>query len=64
LLIAVAVAVFVLEDIVDDDEELLPLSDAGPVCRSIMRAHSECCPKALPACSFFIYEPDANDVMK
>jgi hypothetical protein len=40
LLIAVAVAVFVLDDIVDDDEELLPLSDAGPVCRSIMRAHT------------------------
>lgn len=37
LLIAVAVAVFVLDEIVDEDEELLPLSDAGPVWRSIMR---------------------------
>lgn len=45
LLMAVAVAAFVLEDIVDDDEDeegkmcsaWLPFRDAGPVWRSIMR---------------------------
>lgn len=37
LQIAVAVAVFVLDEIVDDDEELLPFSDAGPVWSSIMQ---------------------------
>lgn len=36
LLITVAVAVFVLDEIVDDDEELLPLSDAE-VWSSIMQ---------------------------
>lgn len=36
LLIAVAVAVFVFDEIVDDDEELLPLSDAE-VWSSIMQ---------------------------
>lgn len=42
-LIAVAAGVLVLDEIVEDDEELLPLSDAGPVWSSIMRTHSECC---------------------
>lgn len=45
LLMAVAVAAFVLEEIVDDDEDddgkmcsaLLPLNEAGPVWSSIMR---------------------------